>query len=192
MLPPALSIPKWLEENSHLLQPPVNNYCVYHPSTPATAGYTVMIVGGPNARTDFHINPTPEFFYQYRGPMLLKAVDTSTTPPTFQDIPIHEGSIFLLPANTPHCPVRFKDTVGVVMEQPRPKDAVDTMRWYCKNCKEIVWEKKFVCNDLGTQVKAVVEEFAADAEKRKCKNCGEIAASKYEEGEVIQPSTHPE
>jgi hypothetical protein len=33
------------------------------------------------------------------------------------------------------------------------------------------WEKKFVCVDLGTQVKAVVEEFAADEEKRKCKAC---------------------
>ncbi|CAI7666474.1 unnamed protein product [Penicillium palitans] len=192
MLLPALNIPKWLEENSHLLQPPVNNYCVYHPSTPATAGYTVMIVGGPNARTDFHINTTPEFFYQYRGSMLLKTVDNSTTPPSFQDIPIHEGSIFLLPANTPHCPVRFKDTVGVVMEQPRAKDAVDAMRWYCKSCKEIVWEKKFVCVDLGTQVKAVVEEFAADEEKRKCKACGEIAASKYQDGEIVQPPTYPE
>ncbi|CAG8114444.1 unnamed protein product [Penicillium salamii] len=187
MLPPALNIPKWLEENSHLLQPPVNNYCVYHPSTPATAGYTVMIVGGPNARTDFHINTTPEFFYQYRGSMLLKTVDTTTSPPTFQDIPIQEGSIFLLPANTPHCPVRFKDTVGVVMEQPRASDAVDAMRWYCRKCKEIVWEKQFVCVDLGTQVKAVVEEFAADEEKRTCKACGEVAASKYADGEILQP-----
>ncbi|KAJ5085691.1 3-hydroxyanthranilate 3-4-dioxygenase [Penicillium argentinense] len=166
MLPPALNIPKWLEANSHLLQPPVNNYCVYHPSSPATTGYTVMIVGGPNARTDYHINTTPEFFYQYKGSMLLKTVDTSTTPPTFQDIPIHEGSIFLLPANTPHCPVRFENTVGVVMEQPRAKGTVDKMRWYCRKCNEIVWEKQFVCTDLGTQVKAVVEEFAGDEEKR--------------------------
>ncbi|OQE14622.1 hypothetical protein PENSTE_c034G03878 [Penicillium steckii] len=187
MLPPALNIPKWLKENSHLLQPPVNNYCVYHPSSPATAGYTVMIVGGPNARTDYHINTTPEFFYQYKGSMLLKTVDTSTTPPTFQDIPIHEGSIFLLPANTPHCPVRFKDTVGVVMEQPRGEGAVDKMRWYCRGCSGIVWEKQFICTDLGTQVKAVVEEFGADEEKRRCKSCGEIAATKYAEGEIVQP-----
>ncbi|KAJ5677495.1 3-hydroxyanthranilate 3-4-dioxygenase 1 [Penicillium maclennaniae] len=202
MLPPALNIPKWyvrshatcpsvnhrgvdrpridqelthaclsrLEANSHLLQPPVNNYCVYHPSSPATAGYTVMIVGGPNARTDYHINTTPEFFYQYQGSMLLKTVDTSTTPPTFQDIPIHEGSIFLLPANTPHCPVRFKDTVGVVMEQPRAQGG--------GRCYEMV--------------KAVVEEFGADEEKRRCKACGEIAATRYAEGELVQPPSCPE
>ncbi|KAI1914624.1 3-hydroxyanthranilic acid dioxygenase [Ophidiomyces ophidiicola] len=192
MLPPALNLPRWLEQNSHLLQPPINNHCVYHPSSPATQGYTVMIVGGPNARTDFHINPTPEFFYQYRGSMLLKTVDQSTTPPTFQDIPIHEGSLFLLPANTPHCPVRFADTVGVVLEIPRSKDAQDCMRWYCNSCQSIVWEKQFHCTDLGTQVKEVVEEFTADNEKRKCKTCGSLRTVKYEIGEVVQPPRVPE
>ncbi|KAI9934474.1 3-hydroxyanthranilic acid dioxygenase [Aspergillus wentii] len=146
-----------------------------------------MIVGGPNARTDYHINSTPEFFYQYKGSLLLKTVDTSVSPPEFQDIPIHEGSIYLLPPNTPHCPVRFKDTVGVVMEVPRAQGAVDKMRWYCKKCGGIVWEKHFVCTDLGTQVKAVVEEFGADEEKRTCKSCGTIAETKYQEGEIVQP-----
>lgn len=181
-----------LEQNAHLLQPPINNYCVHHPSSPATQGYTVMVVGGPNARTDYHINPTPEFFYQHRGSMLLKTVDQSTSPATFQDIPIHEGSLFLLPANTPHSPVRFADTVGVVLEMPRPEDAVDCMRWYCRTCGGIVWEKKFQCTDLGTQVKEVVEEFAADEEKRRCNACGTMRSVRYEEGEVKQPPRVPE
>lgn len=123
--------------------------------------------------------------------MLLKTVDPSTSPPTFQDIPIHEGSIFLLPANTPHCPVRFKDTVGVVMEQPRVEGAMDIMRWYCRKCGELVWQKEFICTDLGTQVKEVVEEFGADEEKRRCTACGEIAATRYAEGEIVQPPSHP-
>lgn len=184
-----------LEANSHLLQPPVNNYCIYHPSN--SAGYTVMIVGGPNARTDYHLNSTPEFFYQYRGSMLLKTVDTSTCPPSFVDVPIHEGSLFLLPANTPHCPVRFKDTIGVVMEQPRAEGAQDAMRWYCmsEECKRrgtIVFEKRFVCTDLGTQVKEVVEEFGADEKKRTCGKCGAVAAVRFAEGQVVQPSRFPE
>ncbi|KAK2740382.1 3-hydroxyanthranilic acid dioxygenase [Myotisia sp. PD_48] len=191
MLPPALNIPKWLEENSHLLQPPINNYCVYHPSSKATQGYTVMIVGGPNVRTDYHVNSTPEFFYQHRGSMLLKVVDRSTTPPTFQDIPVHEGSLFLLPANTPHSPVRFADTVGVVLEVPRPDGANDTLIWYCRGCGETVWEKSFICTDLGTQVKEVVEEFTADQQKRTCDGCGLVADVRYAEGEVVQPPRYP-
>jgi 3-hydroxyanthranilate 3,4-dioxygenase len=156
-----------------------------------------MIVGGPNARTDYHLNSTPEFFYQYRGSMLLKTVDTSTSPPTFVDVPVHEGSLFLLPANTPHCPVRFKDTIGVVMEQPRADGAEDAMRWYCmsEECRgkgTIVFEKRFVCTDLGTQVKEVVEEFGADEKKRTCETCGAVAAVRFAEGEVVQPSRFPE
>lgn len=153
-----------------------------------------MIVGGPNARTDYHINSTPEFFYQYRGSMLLKTVDEGVSPPRFQDVPIHEGSLFLLPAGTPHCPVRFEGTVGVVMEQPRGEEVEDRMRWYCQGqggCGRVVWEKRFVCTDLGTQVKAVVEEFAGDEGKRTCEGCGKVADVRYKDGEVVQPPRYP-
>ncbi|KKK24319.1 hypothetical protein AOCH_002104 [Aspergillus ochraceoroseus] len=160
MLPPALNIPK----------------CRIHRDDR----------GRPQRKNRLPHQHTPEFFYQYRGSMLLRTVDTSVSPARFQDIPIHEGSMFLLPANTPHCPVRFRDTVGVVMEQPRAAGAVDAMRWYCANCGQIVWEKQFICTDLGTQVKEVVEEFAGDPVKRTCKACGTVAESRYKEGEVVQ------
>jgi len=180
-----------LEDNSHLLKPPINNYCVYHPSSPSTSGLTVMVVGGPNARTDYHINSTPEFFYQYRGSMLLKTIDTSTTPHTFVDIPIHENSLYLLPANTPHNPVRFADTIGVVLEQARPKESLDHLRWYCKNCRNIVHEASFHCTDLGTQVKQGVLAFENDMDARTCRHCGTVAASKPAEGEIEQPPRFP-
>ena len=129
-----------------------------------------MIVGGPNARTDYHINTTPEFFYQYRGRMLLKTVQDEQ----FKDVYINEGELFLLPGGVPHNPVRFADTVGVVIEQPRPEGAVDRLRWYCQSCGEKVNEEAFVCTDLGTQIKAAVNEFKADEEKRKCGKCGTV------------------
>ncbi|KAF2754271.1 3-hydroxyanthranilic acid dioxygenase [Pseudovirgaria hyperparasitica] len=128
------------------------------------------IVGGPNARTDYHINETPEWFYQYKGRMLLKTVDDGK----FRDIYIDEGEMFLLPANTPHNPVRFADTVGIVIEQHRPKDSIDRLRWYCQSCEEIVHEAAFHCTDLGTQIKAAVNQFKEDTEARTCKNCGEL------------------
>lgn len=131
-----------------------------------------MIVGGPNARTDYHINSTPEFFYQHKGRMLLKTVEPTTN--AFRDIYINEGELFLLPGNVPHNPVRFADTVGVVIEQPRPADSVDSMRWYCQGCGEKVHEESFHCTDLGTQIKAAVQAFEANEEARKCKSCGEM------------------
>jgi 3-hydroxyanthranilate 3,4-dioxygenase len=132
---------------------------------------TVMIVGGPNARTDYHINSTPEFFYQYRGRMLLKTV---TPEGSFRDIYINEGEIFLLPGNTPHNPVRFADTVGVVIEQPRPEGDKDRLRWYCQGCGEVVHEDSFVCTDLGSQIKDAVNKFGEDEKARTCGKCGEV------------------
>ena len=153
-----------LEENSHLLKPPINNYLIYNDPM------TVMVVGGPNARTDYHINETPEFFYQYKGRMLLKTVDQGA----FKDIYINEGELFLLPANVPHNPVRFENTVGVVIEQPRPESSIDRLRWYCQDCGEKVHEAAFYCTDLGSQIKEAVNNFKDDTEARTCKKCGEL------------------
>lgn len=180
MLGAPVNLPKWLKENSHLLKPPVNNYCVYN------EGFTVMIVGGPNARTDYHINQTPEYFYQHKGAMLLKVVDGDE----FKDIVIREGDMFLLPENTPHNPVRFKDTVGVVLEQRRPKDSIDRMRWYCAEaeCAHVVHEAAFHCTDLGTQIKAAIEEFMASEESRRCGKCGVLANSVPKPGSIKDPN----
>ncbi|KAJ3947987.1 3-hydroxyanthranilic acid dioxygenase [Colletotrichum fioriniae] len=180
MLGPPVNLPKWLEENSHLLKPPINNYCVYNED------FTVMIVGGPNARTDYHINQTPEWFYQYKGAMMLKVVDEGV----FKDVIIREGDMFLLPGNTPHNPVRFADTVGVVLEQRRPEGSLDRMRWYCEteSCRDVVHEAAFHCTDLGTQIKAAVEAFKADEGARTCKKCGVVAEAAPKPGSIKDPN----
>ncbi|KAL1902777.1 3-hydroxyanthranilic acid dioxygenase [Sporothrix stenoceras] len=180
MLGPPVNLPKWLEENSHLLKPPINNYCVYNDD------FTVMIVGGPNARTDYHINETPEWFFQHKGAMMLKVVDDGE----FRDIIIGEGSMFLLPANTPHNPVRFTDTVGVVLEQRRPTTSIDRMRWYCAqpDCRAIVHEASFHCTDLGTQIKAAVVAFRESEADRTCKKCGTLADWAPPPGSIQDPN----
>ncbi|RDA87315.1 hypothetical protein CP532_2626 [Ophiocordyceps camponoti-leonardi (nom. inval.)] len=180
MLAPPINLPKWLKDNASLLQPPINNYCVYDKDM------TVMIVGGPNARTDYHINETPEWFYQYRGAMLLKVVDGGQ----FRDVVIHEGSFFLLPPGVPHNPVRFADTVGVVIELPRPDGSVDRLRWYCPACEGavVVHEASFHCTDLGSQIKVAVQDFAADEEKRTCHKCRRLADAAPAPGSIPDPN----
>ncbi|RKO90161.1 3-hydroxyanthranilic acid dioxygenase [Blyttiomyces helicus] len=161
---PPFNFAKWTLENANLLQPPVNNYCLWN-----SKDFTVMAVGGPNARTDYH-----EWFFQQKGDMLLKVVEDGE----FKDVPIKEGEMYLLPGNTPHNPVRFADTIGIVIERKRPEGSLDRLRWYCEKCTKIVYEESFHCTDLGTQLKPVIERYYASDELRTCKECGHVNARK--------------
>ncbi|KAG0206667.1 3-hydroxyanthranilic acid dioxygenase [Mortierella sp. GBA30] len=168
MIALPINFSKWIEEHADKLQPPVNNYLVQR------GDFIIMAVGGPNARTDYHVNETEEWFYQFKGDMLLKVVENGE----FKDIPIKEGEMFLLPANTPHNPVRFADTVGIVIERQRPAEALDRLRWYCEKCTEIVYEESFHCVDLGKQLAPIINRYAADASLRKCKACQHVNTAK--------------
>jgi len=169
-LPPPLNLPLWLTENAHRLKPPVNNFCVYKGTD-----YIVMVVGGPNERSDYHINQTEEWFFQYKGAMLLRVVDDQE----FRDIRIQEGEMFLLPANTPHNPVRFSDTVGLVIERVRPAESVDTLRWYCPSpahdMPTVIYQESFHVTDLGTQLAPVIERWRANDALRLCPACKQVA-----------------
>ena len=161
----ALNLQKWIDEHRDLLKPPVGNKLVWQDRE-----FTIMIVGGPNTRKDFHIDPGEEFFYQLEGDMVLKVLEDGE----FRDIPIREGEIFLLPPNVPHSPQRFENTVGLVVERERRPDELDHLRWYCESCGEVLYDEAFHCTDLGTQLKPVIERFHGSEELRTCKNCGAV------------------
>ena len=161
----AFNFRKWIDEHRHLLKPPVGNTMVWE-----DCGLMIMVVGGPNMRKDYHVNPTEEFFYQLEGDISLKIIENGER----REIPIKEGDIFMLPSNIPHSPQRPADTVGLVIERRRPEGENDHIRWYCEGCGEILHDPQFYLTNLGTQIKPVIQEFFGSEELRTCKKCGAV------------------
>jgi 3-hydroxyanthranilate 3,4-dioxygenase len=154
----------WIAENRHLLKPPVSNKMLWN------GNFMVMVVGGPNQRSDYHINPGEELFYQIEGDIVLRIREEDQP----RDIPIRQGELFLLPPNIPHSPQRPANTVGLVIEHARPAGSDDHVRWYCPKCRAIVHDAEFHMVDLGKQIKSVIEAFRGSVEMRTCKQCGAV------------------
>ncbi|MBN8842646.1 MAG: 3-hydroxyanthranilate 3,4-dioxygenase, partial [Sphingomonadales bacterium] len=58
---------EWIEAHRDVLKPPVGNTQIWE-----DADFIVTVVGGPNQRTDYHVDPLEEFFYQIEGDMNLR------------------------------------------------------------------------------------------------------------------------
>jgi len=165
----ALKLPfnlnAWIDENRHLLKPPVCNQQVY-----LNTEFIVMVVGGPNSRKDYHYDEGEEFFYQLEGDMLLKTMQDGRPV----DIPIKEGEIFLLPPRLPHSPQRFADTIGLVIERTRRPGEKDGFMWYCENCHEKLYEEYLDLVDIVSQLPPIFDRFFSSTEHRTCQRCGDI------------------
>ena len=91
-----------------------------------------------------------------------------------RDITIREGEIFLLPAGIPHSPQRPAGTVGLVIERQRREGEIDHLRWYCESCGHVLHDAAFELEDLGSQLKPLIENFYASEELRTCEKCGAV------------------
>ena len=129
-----------------------------------------MVVGGPNARKDFHYNESEEFFYQIEGDITLRIVEDGEE----KDISIREGEIFLLPAKVPHSPRRPANTVGLVIEKVRAENETDGCLWFCENCGNKIHDEYFHLVDIVTQLPPVMNRFYDSEENRTCSNCGAV------------------
>lgn len=176
MLLPPLDFARWIEEHRHLLKPPVGNKCIYD------GDFIVMVVGGPNQRTDYHREEGPEFFYQLEGEMVLKVQEHGKV----RDIPIRAGEVFYLPPGVPHSPQRGPDSVGLVVERKRLPHEQDSLIWYCEQCNAQLYIESFVLNNVEQDFLAVFERFYRSRELRTCKSCGNLnpAPARYEAAEA--------
>jgi len=160
---PPINFKNWIEENRHLLKPPVGNSVVYE-----EGDFMIMVVGGPNSRKDYHVDPVEEFFYQLEGNMLLKIMDEGQPV----DVPIKEGEIFLLPKNVPHSPQRYENTVGLVVEYQREEGALDAFQWYCDECNEMLHEVTLDLENIVTQLPPLFDAYWDNMDARTCESCG--------------------
>nr|XP_044628246.1 3-hydroxyanthranilate 3,4-dioxygenase isoform X2 [Equus asinus] len=146
----------WVEENRASFLPPVCNKLLHQKQL------KIMFVGGPNTRKDYHIEEGEEVFYQLEGDMVLRVLERGK----HRDVIIRQGEIFLLPARVPHSPQRFANTVGLVIERKRLKTELDGLRYYVGDTTDVLFEKWFYCEDLGTQLAPIIQEFFSSEQHR--------------------------
>ena len=156
---------QWIDAHRHLLRPPVGNKLVYQDSE-----FIVMVVGGPNSRKDFHVDPAEEFFHQLEGEMVLRVVEGGR----ISDVPIRAGEILLLPPKVPHSPQRHANSVGLVIERQRRTGELDGLQWYCERCQRLLYQEFLQLTDIETQFPPVFNRFFGSLSLRTCKHCGAV------------------
>jgi 3-hydroxyanthranilate 3,4-dioxygenase len=159
------NLKQWINDNRDLLKPPVSNKNLYVES----GDYIVMIVGGPNARKDYHYNETEELFYQLEGDITVRIQEDGKPV----DIDIKEGEMFLLPANTPHSPMRPANTVGLVIERVRKEtEHKDGLMWFCDKCNTKLHESYFKLDNIEKDFIPRFKEYYGSEKMRTCPKCG--------------------
>lgn len=170
-IPAVVNFGDWIAEHGHLLKPPVNNKQMWE----QTGDFIVQVVGGPNQRTDFHVDPYEEWFYQVKGNMHVNLV----TADGLQTVHIREGEMWLLPGNTPHSPQRPEPgSIGLVIERIREEGTLEKFQWYCPSCGALLHEAELQVRDIVADLPPVFEAFYQDENARTCPSCGTLHPGK--------------
>jgi 3-hydroxyanthranilate 3,4-dioxygenase len=161
------NLTKWIDENRHLLQPPVANKNLYVESD----DYIVMIVGGPNARKDYHYNETEELFYQLEGSITVYIQENGEK----KAMTLNAGDIYLHPAKVPHSPSRTENSVGLVIERKRAgKGFTDGLLWFCDSCNHKLHEVYFELHDIEKDFLPHFKAYYTSEAMRTCSKCGTV------------------
>jgi 3-hydroxyanthranilate 3,4-dioxygenase len=162
-----LNFQRWLDENSHLLKPPVGNQQIWK-----DGDMMVTVVGGPNQRSDFHDDPIEEFFYQFKGNAFLLMWDRGQ----YDRVELKEGDMFLMAPHTLHSPQRPEPgSLCLVIERQRPPGEVDAFQWSCARCGTVVQRYEKQLESIVADLPPIYERFyATSEEERTCPQCGEV------------------
>jgi len=161
-----LNFQRWLDDNAHLLKPPVGNQQIWK-----DGDFMVTVVGGPNERSDFHDDPVEEFFYQFKGNAYLLIWDRGR----YERVDLKEGDMFLMAPHTLHSPQRPEaGSLCLVIERQRPKGEFDALQWSCARCGSVVKRYEMQLESIVADLPPVYERFYATADsQRVCPECGE-------------------
>jgi 3-hydroxyanthranilate 3,4-dioxygenase len=159
----AVNFAKWIAEHEPSLEPPVNNKALF-----TGKDFIVQVVGGPNQRTDFHVDPYEEWFHQIKGDMHIDVI-TDEGP---QTVHVREGETWLLPGYVPHSPQRPQaGSIGLVIERIREEGTLEKFQWYCAECGGLVHEVELQVRDIVADLPPVFTAFYADEKARTCGMC---------------------
>ena len=161
----AFGLWDWIERHRQAFEPPVGNKVIWEDSQ-----FTAMIVRGPNARRDFHVDPSDELFYMLKGDMILEFMEGGRR----QQQAIREGELLLVPALTPHSPHRPADTWGLVVEIKRRPDQTESLLWFCERCDAGLHAVTMHVADIERDLKAAIEHFDGSLTLRTCRKCGHV------------------
>ena len=129
-----------------------------------------MIVGGPNARKDYHYNETEELFYQIEGDIIVKTQQNGK----MIEVSIKEGEMFHLPAKVPHSPIRSKESIGLVIEKKREADHKDGLMWFSETANALLYEEYFHLTNIEKDFLPVFKKFYSNEKLRTCPKTGEV------------------
>lgn len=160
---------RWIEENLESFEPPVGNRVIWEDSQ-----FIAMVIRGPNARRDFHVDPSDEIFFMLRGDMVLEYIEAGQR----REQVVREGEIMLVPALTPHAPHRPAGTWGLVVEIKRQPHETESLRWFCDRCDALVHEVVMHVADIERELRSAIERFDASVALRTCTACGYVQPEK--------------
>jgi 3-hydroxyanthranilate 3,4-dioxygenase len=150
-----LNFQRWLDDNAHLLKPPVGNQQIWK-----DGDFIVTVVGGPNGRSDF------------KGNAYLLLWDRGR----YERVDLKEGDIFLMPPHTLHSPQRPEaGSLCLVIERQRPAGEPDAFQWNCAHCGTAIQRLQVQLESIVDDLPPLYERFySSSEEERRCPSCGQL------------------